>query len=41
MSVLTVLKQAQHVNAIVVGPNRKIVSPLDMQLYEKAMRLQM
>ena len=28
-------------NAIVVGPNRKIVITLDMQLYDKAMRLQM
>ena len=28
-------------NAIVVGPNRKIVITLDMQQYEKAMRLQM
>lgn len=36
-TLLTVLKQAQHVSAIVVGPNRKIVITLDMQLYEKAM----
>ena len=40
-TLVTVLKQAHHVNAIVVGHNRKIVITLDMQLYEKAMRLQM
>ncbi len=37
---LTVLKQAQHINALVVGPNRKTVVTLDMQLYEKAKKLQ-
>ena len=40
-TMLTVLKQAQHINALIVGPNRKTVVTLDMQLYEKAKKLQM
>ena len=40
-TLLTVLKQAQHINTMIVGPERKTVITLDMQLYEKAMRLQM
>ena len=35
------LKQAQHINTIVLGPNRKTVITLDMQLYEKAKQLEM
>ena len=32
---------AQNINAIVVGPGRKTVITLDMQLYEKAKQLEM
>ena len=31
-TLLTVLKQAQGINAAVVGPNRKTVITLDLQL---------
>ena len=40
-TLLTVLKQAQHINTIVLGPNRKTIITLDMQLYEKAKQLEM
>ena len=35
-TLLTVLKQAQHISAQVVGPQRKTVIPLDMGLYKPA-----
>ena len=40
-TLLTVLKQTQHINTIVLGPNRKTVITLDVQLYEKAKQLEM
>ena len=40
-TLLTVIKQAEEINRIVVGPNRKVVITLDMALYERAKRLQM
>ena len=40
-TLLTVLKQTQHINTIALGPNRKTVITLDMQLYEKAKQLEM
>jgi hypothetical protein len=40
-TLLTVLKQAQGINAATVGPNHKTVITLDMQLYEKAKQLEM
>lgn len=40
-TLLTVLKQAQGINTAVVGPDRKTVITLDMQLYEKAKQLEM
>ena len=40
-TLLTVLKQAQNINTSVIGPNRKTVITLDMQLYEKAKQLEM
>ena len=33
---LTVFKQAEHINALIVGSNRKTEVARDMQLYEKA-----
>jgi hypothetical protein len=40
-TLLTVLKQAQNINAAVVGPNRKTVITLDLGLYQPAKQLQM
>ena len=39
-TLLTVLQQAQHINTQVVGPDRKTVITLDMDLYSRALRLQ-
>lgn len=41
LSLLTVLKQAQGISAVVVGPERKTVISLDMGLYKPAKQLQM
>ena len=41
LTLLTVLKQAQHINTTVLGPSMKTVITLDMQLYEKAKHLEM
>ena len=38
---LTVLMQAQKITAVVMGENHKIVITFDLQLYEKAVKLQM
>ena len=38
---LTVLMQAQKITAVVMGENHKTVITFDLQLYEKAVRLQM
>ena len=38
---LTVLMQAQKITAVVMGENHKTVITFDLQLYEKAMKLQM
>jgi len=40
-TLLTVIKQAEEINRVVVGPNRKVVITLDMALYERAKKLQM
>ena len=40
-TLLTVLKQAQHISAQVVGPQCKTVITLDMGLYKPAKQLQM
>ena len=39
-TLLTVLQQAQHINTQVVGPDRKTVITLDMDLYSRALKLQ-
>lgn len=38
---MTVLMQAQHISAKVVGPERKTVISLDLGLYQPAKKLQM
>ena len=40
-TLLTVMKQAEEINRVVVGPNRKVVITLDMALYERAKKLEM
>ena len=40
-TLLTILMQAQHITAHVVGPGRKTVISLDMGLYQPAKKLQM
>ena len=40
-TMLVALKQAQGINAFVVGPDRKTVITLDMDLYERAKQLEM
>ena len=40
-TLLTVLKQAQNINTLVVGADRKTVVTLDLGLYQPAKRLQM
>lgn len=40
-TLLTVLKQAQDINTLVVGADRKTVVTLDLGLYQPAKRLQM
>ena len=40
-TLLTVIKQAEEINTVVVGPNRKVVITLDMALYERAKKLEM
>ena len=40
-TLLTILMQAQHISAKVVGPRRKTVITLDMGLYKPAKQLQM
>ena len=35
-----VLQQAQHINTQVVGPDRKTVITLDIDLYSRALKLQ-
>ena len=40
-TLITVLKQAQHISCKTTGPNSKAVITLDMQLYEKAKKLQL
>ena len=40
-TMLTVLMQAQKITAVVMGENHKIVITFDLQLYEKAVKLQM
>ena len=40
-TILTILKQSQKITATVVGDNQKTVITLDMQLYEKAVKLQL
>lgn len=40
-TLLTVLKQAQHITTKVIGPGRKTVITLDMGLYKPAKQLQM
>ena len=39
-TLLTVLKQAKHINAAIVGPNQKTIITLDMDLYTRANKLQ-
>jgi hypothetical protein len=39
-TLVTVLKQTQHISAEVVGPERKTIITLDMDLYMRAVRLQ-
>lgn len=39
-TLMTVLKHAQHINAEVVGPERKTNVTLDMDLYARALKLQ-
>jgi len=34
-TLLTVIKQTEEINTVVVGPNRKVVITLDMALYEE------
>lgn len=38
---LTVLKQAQKITIVVLGESHKTVITFDIQLYERAMKLQM
>ena len=38
---LTVLMQAEKITAVVMGENHKTVFTFDLQLYEKALKLQM
>ena len=40
-TMLAVLMQAQKITAVVMGENHKIVITFDLQLYEKAVKLQM
>ena len=40
-TMLTILKQAQKITSIVMGEGRKTVITFDLQLYEKAVKLQM
>ena len=40
-TMLTVLMQAQKITAVVMGENHKTVITFDLQLYEKALKLQM
>lgn len=40
-TLLTALKQAEYINRVVVGPNKKAVMTLDMALYERAKKLEM
>ena len=40
-TMLTVLMQAQKITAVVMGENHKTVITFDLQLYEKAVKLQM
>ena len=37
-TLLTVIKQAEEINKVVVGPNKNIVVTLDMALYESENR---
>jgi len=39
-TLLTVLKQAQHISSEIVGPNKKTIITLDMDLYMRAVKLQ-
>ena len=40
-TLLTLIKQAEEINKVVVGPNKKVVVTLDMALYERAKKLRM
>lgn len=40
-TIFTILKQAECITETVIGQNRKSIITLDMQLYEKAIKLQM
>lgn len=40
-TMLTVLKQAQNITTVVMGENHKTVITFDLQLYEKAVKLQL
>ena len=40
-TMLTILMQAQKITAVVMGENQKTVVAFDLQLYEKAVKLQM
>ena len=40
-TLITVLKQTQQINSMVLGPDRKTVITLDMALYERAKQLEM
>ncbi len=40
-TLITVLKQTQQINCMVMGPDRKTVITLDMALYERAKQLEM
>jgi hypothetical protein len=40
-TLITVLKQTQQINCMVLGPDRKTVITLDMALYERAKQLEM
>lgn len=39
-TMLTVLQQAQKINTVIMGPDRKPVITFDLQLYEMAVKLQ-
>ena len=40
-TLITVLRQTQQINCVVMGPDRKTVITLDMALYERAKQLEM